>query len=948
MIKFTTLSIKNFLSYGNVPTVIQLDRPGSTLILGEDLDNTESGTGANGVGKAQPLYSKIKTPNGWTTMGEISIGDSVSTPDGNYASVVGVFPQGLRPTYRITFADGRTADADEEHLWSVFSHRWGKQHERGNKLLTTKELKEFVDVSNQKQKAWYNIFVPTITTPSVEDKEVPIDPYLLGALLGDGCLSTPQFRFSSMDSGIINSVNEILERYDSRLTKDSSPADWRINKGILNERIGAMGLQGAKSHTKFIPSMYKEGTSVQQKLDLLAGLMDTNGTVSKTKNVSFCSVSKQLALDVQYLIRSLGGKATISKRAPAYTDTEGNKSQGRVAYNVSIQYKHPAELFRLERKKSRLSNSEMQYAKAGLRVVSVEKISDQECQCIMIDHPDHLYITDNFVVTHNTVLINAIAYAVYGKPISNISLDNLVNNINKKKMEVIVEFEMNNKIYRVRRVRKEKAYAAGNYVQLFIRNVGEELDETEHDKTPDSVGNTNKLLESIIGLPYELFVRIVVFSATHVPFLDLPVRHPTQANQTDIIEELFDLKTLSEKAVALKDEIKLMEGRLETKMIRVDALKKEHARHQKMLEAAENRVVNWAAQNKQDIDAIVAKLEKIESVDIEGQRELHQQLAVIDQTLNNKLIEQRDVERKIKKHGRIRKEKNTELEHLREAKCPYCLQQYAGANAKIAECEEAVEEAEAHIELLSVDLDTIDTQIEQLTKEHKEIKNQIVVQDLDELLDIRSKSAHYQEKLEEMKHAVNPHLESLQDQQSQKLDEIDMEEINELNTTIEHQKFLLKLLTRKDSFVRKALLNKNIPFLNARLQHYLSQLQLPHTVEFTHEMTASISQFGRPMDFGNLSNGQRARVNLALSFAFRDVLQSMHERINVCMLDEVLDVGLDAVGVQNAARMLKRKAREEKLSLYVISHRDEIDSAFDRKMVVQMSKGFSYVLGDDE
>ena len=109
-------------------------------------------------------------------------------------------------------------------------------------------------------------------------------------------------------------------------------------------------------------------------------------------------------------------------------------------------------------------------------------------------------------------------------------------------------------------------------------------------------------------------------------------------------------------------------------------------------------------------------------------------------------------------------------------------------------------------------------------------------------------------------------------------------------------------------------------------------------------MTASITQFGRIMDFGNLSNGQRARVNLALSFAFRDVLQMLHNRINICMLDEVLDVGLDGPGVTAAARMLKRKARDEKLSLYIITHRDEIDSAFDHVITVQMHDGFSRIV----
>jgi DNA repair exonuclease SbcCD ATPase subunit len=176
---------------------------------------------------------------------------------------------------------------------------------------------------------------------------------------------------------------------------------------------------------------------------------------------------------------------------------------------------------------------------------------------------------------------------------------------------------------------------------------------------------------------------------------------------------------------------------------------------------------------------------------------------------------------------------------------------------------------------------------------------------------------------------------------------INYDEINKITKEADHQKFLLKLLTKKDSFVRKALLNKNIPYLNQKLTHYLTVLGLPHKVEFTHEMTASISQFGHELDFGNLSAGQRARVNLALSFAFRDVLQSIHTKINVCMLDEALDHGLDSVGVQSAVKLLKKKAREEELCMFVITHR-EVDSAFDHTMTIQLSKGFSYVKTDEE
>lgn len=537
-----------------------------------------------------------------------------------------------------------------------------------------------------------------------------------------------------------------------------------------------------------------------------------------------------------------------------------------------------------------------------------------------------------------TTLINALTYAIYDKPISNISKDNLVNNVNKKNMEVIVEFEKGEKTFRVERRRKMKAGAAGNHTHLF---------EDGKDITPDSSGNTNKKIERIIGIPYELFVRIVAFSATHVPFLDLPVRSHYAANQTDIIEELFDLKALSEKALLLKDRIKETETSLESQVTRVEQLEKEHERHTKQLESARRRVENWNNQNQNDIVELQQKLQRLREVDVDHQRKYHDELNEIDSQLREALTEQRSVERKIKEKTKVIKTKRQELAHLRDEKCPYCLQKYESAKDKISEDETSITSAETELEQLEQNLTEVDGNVKALTDKRDEVSALITVQDIDELLDIKSQHDRFENRLEELKKGNNPFVEPLEELEEIELDPIDKNLTNDLNRLLEHQKFLFKLLTKKDSFVRKALLNKNIPFLNQRLAHYLSSLGLPHTVEFTHEMTASISQFGRPLDFGNLSNGQRARVNIALSFAFRDVLQNMHEHINVCMLDEVLDVGLDAIGVQAAARMLKQKARDEKISVYIISHRDEIDSAFDHKMTVQMSKSFSYIQFED-
>lgn len=544
-----------------------------------------------------------------------------------------------------------------------------------------------------------------------------------------------------------------------------------------------------------------------------------------------------------------------------------------------------------------------------------------------------------------TVIVNALAYAVYDKPISNISKDNLVNNINKKNMEVTVTFEKDGKYYMIRRVRKSKSYAAGNYVELFEKTSPGEFTKDD-DITPDSVANTNRLIERIVGIPYDLFVRIVVFSATHIPFLDLPVRHVTAANQTAIIEELFDITTLSEKAELLKAEIKQSELSLSQKKAKIKLLEKELIRHTEQVKSAKRRVLTWQTQNQQSIDSLESKLKKVSNVDVEGQRELHDKVLEIQDSLNDALQNQRTIEKEIKTASKTKRDMEKELEHLLDQKCPYCLQKYEKAEEKIAECNDTAKKAGTIIEEKSVELDKMDKAVANVTKKLTTTKDKLTIPNLEELLEIKNQSSSIVSKLQELKNAVNPFVEPLDELEGVELDKIEYDEVNELDKYIEHQKFLLKLLTKKDSFVRKILLNKNIPFLNARLSQYLIDLGLPHTVEFTHQLTAEISQFGRPMDFGNLSNGQRARVNIALSFAFRDVLQNLHTRINVCMLDEVLDVGLDAVGVQAAARMLKRKGRDEELSLFIISHRDEIENAFENTMTVQMSKGFSYIKED--
>jgi chromosome segregation ATPase len=292
----------------------------------------------------------------------------------------------------------------------------------------------------------------------------------------------------------------------------------------------------------------------------------------------------------------------------------------------------------------------------------------------------------------------------------------------------------------------------------------------------------------------------------------------------------------------------------------------------------------------------------------------------------------------------------SELTHLVDAKCPRCKQQYGDAEKEVTACRALLVDLQTKLDDINTELHLTQQLVMSLTQDKDNLKRSIQVENFDDLLVIKSQSDQMLSRLSDFEQAENPYLEPLQELLDTPTEQVSYDEVNTLTKVVDHQRFLLKLLTKKDSFVRKTLLNTNIPYLNLQLQHYMTVLGLPFRVEFTKELTAKITRFGRTMDFGNLSQGQRARVNLGLSFAFKDVLENIHKRkVNICMLDEVLDHGLDSVGVQAAARLVKQKGREDGVSMYIISHRhDQIDSVFDQKLVIQLSQGFSYVKEDQQ
>ena len=322
-------------------------------------------SGPPGVGKAQPLTSKIKTLNGWINMGDIKIGDIISTPDGTTASIIGVYPQGKKQIYKITCSDGRTTRACGEHLWKIRKNR-----EDNWRIVSTHEMARIIHDTKQ----W--IYIPLITPKDTDISNVPIDPYTLGCLLGDNCLNTPSLVLSTND-------NEMLETLQNKLSHKIIRHDRFFNS--YKKTLNKLNCSDKKSYTKFIPDLYKNG-SLQQKKQLIAGLIDTDGYVNPQGALSISTSSNQLALDVQELVWSIGGQANINPQIIPY---KNEKKLEKLTYHVIIQL--PVNL------------------ECGLRVTTIEPDGIEEAQCIMVDHPEHLYITDNYVVTHNTSFAHDVA-----------------------------------------------------------------------------------------------------------------------------------------------------------------------------------------------------------------------------------------------------------------------------------------------------------------------------------------------------------------------------------------------------------------------------------------------------------------------------------------------------------------------------------------------------------
>ena len=443
-----------------------------------------------------------------------------------------------------------------------------------------------------------------------------------------------------------------------------------------------------------------------------------------------------------------------------------------------------------------------------------------------------------------------------------------------------------------------------------------------------------------------MFKHIVALNTYSEPFLSMRAN-----DQRAIIEQLLGITILTEKADSLKEQVKQVKDAVAEETIKINTMQSSNEKIQVTIDNLQKNQRAWRAKSKQDAEKLKNAIVELEKLDIDTELQAHDQLMNWNEQ-NTKILALRK-ELSTLEPALIRADKSVEtakkdIEELDEAICYTCGQElHEDKKAEIAErkskeLEDALayqKEITTKVTDVAVDLDTIGdinscpTTFYETAKEAYEHRNNV---------------DNLRQTLVNKTEETDPYQEQIDDLNATAMQEIDWDPINQLTEYKEHQEFLLKLLTNKDSFIRKKIIDQNLAYLNNRLTYYLDKLGLPHQVQFLNDLNVEITQLGQDLDFDNLSRGERNRLILGLSFAFRDVWESLYQNINLLFIDELIDSGMDSAGVENSLSVLKKMSRERQKNIYLISHKDELIGRVNNVLKVVKENGFTSYATDLE
>jgi DNA repair exonuclease SbcCD ATPase subunit len=541
--------------------------------------------------------------------------------------------------------------------------------------------------------------------------------------------------------------------------------------------------------------------------------------------------------------------------------------------------------------------------------------------------------------TGKTTIVNALSYALFGQALTNIKKDNLINKINGKNMLVTVEFEKDGKLYRIERGRKP------NILKFYIDDQVIDDQDVDDEGQGDS-RETQKDIDELFGMSHDMFKHIVALNTYTEPFLSMKAN-----DQRAIIEQLLGITLLSEKAEMLKEQIRISKDDILQESAKIDAVKKSNDRIQESINSLKLKQSAWQKNKETDITKIQKAIDELAGVDIEYEINQHALLKVYDdhaakiKSLNK---ERATLETALMQADKTVKKYEKEIAKLADNKCPACEQDLHDHkhDEMISSAEKNLLEADTYMSDVAGKLEVVIKELDSIG----DINGRPVsfYDTLDEAYNHRSNLENLGTQLENKRNERDTYQEQIEDLENTALQDVSWDSVNSLTLMKDHQEFLLKLLTNKDSFIRKKIIDQNLAYLNNRLTYYLDKVGLPHSVVFQNDLSVEITQLGQDLDFDNLSRGERNRLILGLSWSFRDVWESLYQNINLLFIDELIDSGMDAAGVEGSLGILKKMGRERHKNIYLISHRDELIGRVNNVLRVIKENGFTSYSNDIE
>ena len=525
--------------------------------------------------------------------------------------------------------------------------------------------------------------------------------------------------------------------------------------------------------------------------------------------------------------------------------------------------------------------------------------------------------------TGKTTLVNALSYGLFGLPLTNIKRDNLINKTNGKHMLVTIEFSCNRTNYRIERGRKPG-------ILKFYVNDAEQIDATDEGQGESKL--TQRQIDKILGMTHNMFKHVMALNTYTEPFLAM-----RQNDQRNLIEELLGITMLSEKATILKELVRETKESHKEEEYRIGGIQQANEQIESSIKDLQRRSDLWDKKYNESIEELKTKLLELANVDIETELQAHKDLEVYSELQRKTSQLDANTAQLDTKISKL----NQDLSSIKDDNCYVCGKPL---------------DDDLHKKLLKTKEDKLKTYTEEISeykKEREELgelgKQPITHYDrISDAYNHKTTLDTLSNQLENKLIETNQYVDQIETLKNKGLQEINWHKINDLNSLKEHQEFLLKLLTNKDSFIRKKIIDQNLAYLNTRLKYYLQKLGLPHYVRFLNDMSVEITEHGRDLDFDNLSRGERNRLILGLSFSFRDIFESMNTPINLLFIDELIDSGMDTTGVESALAELKRITRERNKNVFLISHKDELVGRVNDILNVIKEDGFTSFSCDKE